>query len=84
MGLSVDLTTASRGKLIHLIGELLSRIEALEARTAELEGQQKLPPDGPGGAETALLGQGQPAGRPQEGTQEAGPRLRQTARGADP
>ena len=48
MGLSVDLATASRGKLIHLIGELLSRIEALEARIAELEGQQKLPPDGPG------------------------------------
>jgi transposase len=46
MGLSVDLATASRAELVHLIGQLLSRIDVLEARIAELEGQQKLPPDG--------------------------------------
>ncbi len=45
MGLSVDLATASREELIHLIGELLCRIESLEARIAELEGQHKPPAD---------------------------------------
>jgi hypothetical protein len=45
MVLPVDLATASREELIHLIGQLLSRIEALEARISELEGQQKPPPD---------------------------------------
>src|SRR3990172_11400001 len=45
MELFVDLATASREELIHLIGQLLSRIAALEARIAELEGQQKPPPD---------------------------------------
>ena len=48
MGLSVDLATASREDLIHLIGQLLSRIAALEARIAELEGQEKPPPDASG------------------------------------
>jgi len=48
MELFVDLATASREELIHLIGQLLSRIAALEARIAELEGQQKPPPDGLG------------------------------------
>ena len=43
MGLSVDLATASREELIHLIGQLLIRIEALEARIAELEGQPPPP-----------------------------------------
>ena len=45
MKLSVDLATASREELIHLIGQLLIRIEALEARIAELEGQQPPPPE---------------------------------------
>lgn len=45
MGLSVDLATASRAELIELIGQLLSRIEALEARIAELEGRPKPPLD---------------------------------------
>src|SRR3989304_486089 len=48
MELFVDLATASREELIHLVGQLLSRIEALEARISELEGQQKPPPDGLG------------------------------------
>ena len=45
MELSVDFGAASREELIHLIGQLLSRIEALEARIAKLEGQQKPPAD---------------------------------------
>lgn len=48
MDLSVDLATASREELIHLIGQLLRRNAALESRVAELEGQQKPPPDGLG------------------------------------
>jgi len=39
MNLPVDLTTASREELLHLISQLLERIAALEARLAELEGQ---------------------------------------------
>lgn len=45
MELPVDLATASREELIHLIGQLLIRIEALEARITELEGRPKPPPD---------------------------------------
>ena len=45
MELSVDLATASREELIHLIGQLLSHIEALEARISELESRQRPPPD---------------------------------------
>jgi len=41
----VELGTASREELVQLIGQLLSQIESLEARIAELEGQQKPPPD---------------------------------------
>ena len=48
MELPVDLATASREELLHLVGRLLSHIEALEARIAELEGQQRLPPEGLG------------------------------------
>ena len=87
MKLPVDLATASREELLHLIGQLLSRIEALEARIAELEGQSfsgRTATGCPGGEETTLLGQTLPTSPPQAGTQEAGPRLRPTARGADP
>lgn len=45
MNLPVDLATASREELLHLIGQLLERIGVLEARIAELEGQQKPPRD---------------------------------------
>ncbi len=45
MELSVDLATASREELIHLIGQLVRHIEALETRIVELEGQQKPPKD---------------------------------------
>jgi len=45
MNLPVDLATASREELLHLIGQLLERIAVLEARIAELEGQQKPPTD---------------------------------------
>lgn len=45
MELSVDLATASREELIHRIGQLLSHIEALEARIAELESRPRPPPD---------------------------------------
>ena len=48
MDLSVDLAIASREELIHVIGQLLRHIEAVEARIAELEGQQKPPADGLG------------------------------------
>ena len=39
----VDLAALSRAELIGLVGQHLSRIEALEARIAELEGQRKPP-----------------------------------------
>ena len=45
----VDLATLSREELIGLVGQLLSHIEALEARIAELEGQPKLPSKPAGG-----------------------------------
>ena len=44
MKLPVNLAGASREALIELTGQLISIIEAQEARIAELEGQQK-PPD---------------------------------------
>ena len=44
MKLPVNLAGASREELIELTGQLISTIEAQEARIAELEGQQK-PPD---------------------------------------
>ena len=42
----VDLAALSRAELIGLVGQHLSRIEALEARIAELEGQRKPPTEG--------------------------------------
>ena len=45
MNLSVDLATASREELLHLIGQLLEHIAVLEARNVELAGQQQTPPD---------------------------------------
>ena len=44
MKLPVNLAGGSREELIELTGQLISTIEAQEARIAELEGQQK-PPD---------------------------------------
>ena len=44
MKLPVNLAGASREALIELTGQLISIIEAQEARITELEGQQK-PPD---------------------------------------
>ena len=43
---SVDLAALSREELIGLVGQLLSHIEALEARISELEGPRKPPTDG--------------------------------------
>ena len=43
MKLPVNLAGASREALIELTGQLISIIEAQEARIAELEGQQKPP-----------------------------------------
>ena len=45
MELLVDLGAASREELIHIVGQLLSRITGLEARIAELENQRKPPGD---------------------------------------
>ena len=45
MELPVDLAALSRWELIGLVGRLLSHIEALEARIAELEGPLKPPTD---------------------------------------
>ena len=42
----VDLAALSREELIGLVGQLLSHIEALEARILELEGPRKPPTDG--------------------------------------
>ena len=39
----VDIAGLSREELVRLVARLLSHIEALEARVAELEGQQKAP-----------------------------------------
>ena len=46
MSLPLDLAVLSREELIEINGQLLSHIEALEARIAELEGQQKPPTGG--------------------------------------
>ena len=46
MKLPVDLAEVSREELIEIIGQLISLIEAQEARIAELEGQQKAPTEG--------------------------------------
>jgi len=65
--LPVELGTASREELVQLIGQLVRRIERLEARIVELEGQQKPPPD-------ALGEQGPPfwvkANRPERSRRE--------------
>ena len=45
MSLPADLAGFSRGELIELVGRLFGHIQVLEARIAELEGQQKPPPD---------------------------------------
>jgi len=45
MDLHVDLGKASREELIHLILQLVERIQVLETRIQELESQQKPPPD---------------------------------------
>ena len=42
----MNLVTASREELIEFIGHLFSHNQALEARIAELEGQQKAPTEG--------------------------------------
>ncbi len=46
MKLLVDLAEVSREELIEIIGQLISLIEAQEARIAELAGQQKAPTEG--------------------------------------
>ena len=43
MNLPLDLAGATREELIEIIGQLLGHIESLEARIAELAGQQKPP-----------------------------------------
>ena len=45
MSLPEDLAGFSREELIELVGRLFGHIQVLEARIAELEGQQKPPPD---------------------------------------
>ena len=45
MSLPADLAGFSREELIELVGRLFRHIQVLEARIAELEGQQKPPPD---------------------------------------
>ena len=45
MSLAEDLAGFSREKLIELVGRLFGHIQLLEARIAELEGQQKPPTD---------------------------------------
>ena len=84
MSLPEDLAGFSREELIELVGRLFGHIQVLEARIAELEGQQKPPTDAGKGAEAAVLGQGQPA-RPLQGrTAEAAPRLWPETGGAHP
>ena len=46
MDREVNLVGASREELIQLVSQLLDHVEALEARIAELEGQQKAPTEG--------------------------------------
>ena len=46
MDRQVNLVGASREELIQLVSQLLDHVEALEARIAELEGQQKPPGEG--------------------------------------
>ena len=83
MSLPEDLAGFSREELIELVGRLFGHIQVLEARIAELEGQQKAA-NGCEGAEAAVLGQGQPA-RPLQGrTAEAAPRLWPATGGAHP
>ena len=45
MSLPEELAGFSREELIELVGRLFGHIQVLEARIAELEGQQKPPPD---------------------------------------
>ena len=45
MSLPEELARFSREELIELVGRLFGHIQVLEARIAELEGQQKPPPD---------------------------------------
>ena len=45
MNSSLDLTTTSLEELLEVVGQLLEHIRVLEAHNAELEGQQKPPPD---------------------------------------
>ena len=45
MSLPEDLAGFSREELIELVGRLFGHIQVLEARVAELEGQQKPPTD---------------------------------------
>ena len=45
MSLPEELAGLSREELIELVGRLFGHIQVLEARIAELEGQQKPPPD---------------------------------------
>ena len=45
MSLPEDLAGFSREELIELVGRLFGHIQVLEARIAELEGQQKPPTD---------------------------------------
>ena len=49
-----------------------------------LEGQQKLPPDGPGERKPPSWVKANRPARPKKERKKRGPRLRQTARGADP
>ena len=84
MGLPEELAGFSREELIELVGRLFGHIQVLEARIAELEGQQKPPTRCREGAEAAVMGQGQPA-RPLQGrTAEAAPRLWPATRRAHP
>ena len=48
MNLPMDLAIAPREELLQLVGQLLQHIEVLEVRIAELEGQEKPPPDASG------------------------------------
>ena len=62
MSLPEELAGFSREELIELVGRLFGHIQVLEARIAELEGQQKPPPDA-GRSGSRRLGS-RPTGRP--------------------